>query len=449
MKALSSAQILERLQQRLPLLTGGARDLPERQHTLRATIEWSYELLSSEEQSLFARLSVFSGGCTLEAAEEIAEAHLDILQSLVDKSLVRHTQERFWMLETIREYAAGRLDQSGKAEQLRRRHARHFLALAEEAEPHLPPDRREWLDRLDREHDNLRAAFDWFESSSETQHALRLAGALSRFWFTRGHLVEGRRRLESALRADERPTAARAKALNKASLMGGENATVLAEEGLALNRKLGEPWGIAQSELALASAVAEDDMARARELYEQSARRFRELGDEHHVLIATRSLAWACINLGDRERGRTLHEENLRRARALSNERIEAITLGALAMHAVEDGRIEDAVPMLKESHRLHGELGDPVQTALDVFRFAALLAAEGRALTAARVFSSSDALCEEIGFSLRGWDPEFVEGTLATIRKQLDEAAFAEAWDQGRRLTAGEAVALALDSLD
>jgi hypothetical protein len=133
----------------------------------------------------------------------------------------------------------------------------------------------------------------------------------------------------------------------------------------------------------------------------------------------------------------------------LSNERIEAITLGALAMHAVEDGRIEDAVPMLRESHRLHGELGDPVQTALDVFRFAALLAAEGRAVAAARVFSSSDALCEEVGFNLRGWDPEFVEGTLTSIRGQLDEAAFADAWEQGRALTADEAVALALDSLD
>jgi predicted ATPase/class 3 adenylate cyclase len=448
-KVLSSGQILERLERRLPLLTGGARDLPERQRTLRTTIEWSHELLGPEEQSLFARLAVFSGGCTFEAAEKIAEADLDTLQSLVHKSLVRHTQERFWMLETIREYAAERLDQSSKAEELGRRHARHFLALAEEAEPHLPADRREWFDRLDREHDNLRAAFDWFESSNETQHAMRLAGALSRFWFTRGHLVEGRRRLERVLRADERPTAARAKALNKASLMAGENATALAEEGLALNRKLGEAWGIAQSELALAAAVAEEDMPRAMELYEQSAQRFRELGDENHVLIATRSLAWACINLGDRERGRTLHEENLRRARALSNERIEAITLGALAMHAVEDGRIEDAVPMLRESHRLHGELGDPVQTALDVFRFAALLAAEGRAVAAARVFSSSDALCEEVGFNLRGWDPEFVEGTLTSIRGQLDEAAFADAWEQGRALTADEAVALALDSLD
>ncbi len=118
-------------------------------------------------------------------------------------------------------------------------------------------------------------------------------------------------------------------------------------------------------------------------------------------------------------------------------------------MHAVEDGRVSEAVSTLKESHRLHRELGDPIQTALDVFRFAALLAAEGRAVTAARVFSSSDALCEEIGFGLRPWDPEFVEETLTTIRAQLDEATFAEAWEQGRTLAADEAVALALDSLE
>jgi predicted ATPase/class 3 adenylate cyclase len=443
---LSPRQIVERLSGRLDLLKGG-RDADPRQQTLRATIAWSYELLVEEEQRLFARLAVFAGGCTFETAEDVAEADLDTLQYLVDKSLVRRTEERFWMLETIREYATEQLDQSGEAADLRGRHALHFLTLAEEAEPHLPADRRGWFERLDLEHDNLRAALDHFEAVGETQLALRLAGALSRFWFTKGHLQEGRRRLRNALRTDERPTTARAKALTKAAFMGDDNATALAEEGLALNHELGDVWGIAESELALASAVAPDDMARARELYEQSARRFRELGDEHHVLIATRSLAWAYINLGDREYGRELHEENLRRARELGNKRIEAITLGALAMHAVEDGRIEDAVPMLRESHRLHLELGDPIQSALDVLRFAALLSAMGEAADAARVLSTSHALCEEIGFDLHGWDPEFVAGTLTSIRAELDEAAFLEAWDEGRTLTAEDAIALALKS--
>jgi predicted ATPase/class 3 adenylate cyclase len=183
-KALSSRQILERLEQRLPLLTGGARDLPERQRTLRAAIAWSYELLEPAEQRLFGRLAVFRGGCTLEAAEEVADADLDSLQSLVDKSLLRHTEDRFWMLDTIREYAFAWLESSGDAEYVQRRHAEHFLALAEEVEPNLRGSGRTglWLDRLEREHENLQAAFDRLEASGESDRATRLAGAVSWFW---------------------------------------------------------------------------------------------------------------------------------------------------------------------------------------------------------------------------------------------------------------------------
>ena len=446
---LSPQQILDRLARRLDLLKGG-RDADARQQTLRATIAWSHELLTPDEQRLFARLAVFRGGCTLEAAEAVVEADLDTLQSLVDKSLVRFSDERYSMLETIRDFASERLETWGEAQEQRRRHAEHFLALAEEAEPHLPAYQREWVDRLEIEHDNLRASFDRLESSGETQRALRLAGSLSLFWLVKGHLSEGRRRLEAALDADERPTAARAKALDGASMTVIDTTSRLhAEEGLALHRALGDAWGTAHSQLALGSAVASDDMAMARLLYDESARAFRELGDEHYALIATRGLAWACISLGERERGRALHEENLRRARALSNRRIEAITLGALAMHAVQDGRINDAIPMMRESHRLHRAIGDPVQSAFDVFRFSHVLAVKGEAEVAARVFSSSDTLCEEIGMRLRSWDPEFFDETMAIIRSQLDEAAFVEAWDEGLKLTADEAVVLALNSLE
>ena len=450
-KALSPAQILDRLEHRLPLLTGGARDLPERQRTLRGAIGWSYELLDPAEQRLFARLAVFRGGCRLETAEEVAEAEVDSLQSLVDKSLLRVREDRFWMLETIREYASERLEMSPEADELRRRHAEHFLALAEEAEPHLPAYRREWLDRLDREHDNLRAALDRLEAAGETQLAFRLAGALSRFWLMKGHVAEGRRRFERLLHSDRRPTVARGKALNGASMLGVDGAARRshAEEALALHRELGDAWGTAQSQLVLGSSVAAENMARAQQLYEESAQAFDHLGDEHSALTAYRGLAWACISLGDPERGRALHEENLRRARALSNERIEAITLGALAMLALQEGRVEEVVPMLKESHRLHRKIGDPLQTAFNVFRFAHLVAAQGSAETATRVLSSADTLSEEVGLTLRSWDPEFFDETLATIHARLDETAFAVAWEQGRSLTADEAVALALAELD
>jgi predicted ATPase/class 3 adenylate cyclase len=456
---LSPRQILERLSERLDLLKGG-RDADPRQQTLRATIEWSHELLSDEEKRLFARLSVFAGGCTLEAAEEVTEADLDPLQSLVDKNLLRHTHERFWMLETIREYAAERLEQLGEADELRRRHAEHFLALAEEAEPNLrggSPSPGEWLDRLEADHDNLRAALDRLEASGETQRALRLTAALWLFWNRRGHLPQGRRRLESALAADERPTAARARALIGAAAMAAMSgdsarARTWAEEALALNRALGDAWGTALSQSYIATAAAEEgEWAGARQIAEETARAFRELGDEHYAMLATGLVAWMCRELGDRERSRALTEENLRRARATGHERVEAMSLGSLAMLAVDEGRLQDALAMLQEANRIHRGLGDRFEIALDLCRFARALAAAGRAGTAARLLSTGEALREEIGATLESWvamEAKLRE-TLTAIRAQLDEGAFAEAWEQGRALTADEAVALALDAVD
>jgi predicted ATPase len=457
-KALSSGQILERLDQRLPLLTGGARDVPERQRTLRATIEWSYELLTPEEQRLFLRLAVFSGGCTLEAAEKVAGGDLDTLQSLVDKSLLRHSDERFWMLETIREYAAERLEEPGDAEELRRRHTEHFLALAEEAQPNVRDEwlqgGREWLDRLEREHDNLRAAFDRLEDSGESELGLRLAGALSEFWESRGHVPEARRRLESALRADDRPTAARAKALNAASTMAalaGDASTgrLRAEEALTLHRTLGDPLGTAESLQKLGYALAEEGHpATARPLLEESVRIFRDLGDQHYALWTTRTLAWTYYETGELDRARALHEDNLRRARALGNEPLQAALLGSLAMIAVRQGRVQDALSMLKEKLPIWRDLGDRLEIAVGLCQAARTLAAVGRAGTAVRLLSYSEALRDDVGGS-EAWVERMNEESLAAVRTQLDDAAFAEAWEQGRTLTEDEAVALALDSLD
>jgi predicted ATPase/class 3 adenylate cyclase len=454
-RVLSPEQLLERLSRRLDLLKGG-RAVDPRQQTLRATIEWSYELLEPEEQRLFARLAVFRGGCTLETAEAVCEADLDTLQSLVDKSLLRHREERFWMLETIREFAAERFEESGEAEELWRCHAEHFLALAEDAEPHLGGNPKEWLGRLEREHDNLRAALDRLEASGKSQLALRLAGSLSRFWYLRGHLAEGRRRLEGALRNDERPTAARAKALNGAAMMaleGGDPATgrLRAEEALALHRKLGDAWGAAFCRHLLGGAFAEEgDFARARQIFAESVRAFRELGDEHFTLMASRALAWAYEELGDFERSKALHEENLRRARALGNERMEARSLGSLgAIAGDREGRVQDALSMLKEAYRIDRDHGDRLEIALDLCRFAAALAVAGRAGTATRLLSRSEGLREEIGVTFRAWGAEMNDRTLASIRAQLDEAAFAEEWEQGRALTVDEAVALALAEAD
>jgi predicted ATPase/class 3 adenylate cyclase len=447
-KALTTQKILERLQQRLPLLTGGARDLPERQRTLRAAIAWSYDLLMPEEQRLFARLAVFRGGCTLEAAEAVAAAELDTLQSLVDKSLIRRADDRYWMLETIREYAAARLEESDETRHLDRRHAQFFLALAEEAEPNLPAYRREWINRLDAEHDNIRAALDWFEASGETQNVLRLAGAVMWFWYVRGHFREGLARIETALSRDDRRTRARAKALTAASFLGGELQRRCAEEALALERELGDSRGIAQAQLALGAAIANDDMARARELWEASSARFHEAGDEHYALIADRLLALAYINLGEHNRGIALREDVLHRAQALPNERVEGMVLGAIATSHLHAGRFDEAVALLKDSHRVHAESGDPFQSALDICRFAYAVAVKGDAATAAKILSTSDELVGALGWTLREWDPAFVDDLTKLIRDLLDDESFADAWKDGRTLSADEAVALALEAL-
>ncbi len=450
---LSPRQILERLFKGLDLLKGG-RDIDPRQRTLRATIEWSHDLLTPDEKRLFARLSVFRGGCTLEAAEDVAEADLDILQSLVEKSLIRHRDARSWMLETIREYAAERLEASGEAEEMRRRHANHFLALAEEAER---ADLRwrpgPWLDRLEREHDNLRAAQDRLEASGESELCLRLAAALWRFWQMRGYRAEGQRRLESALRADQRPTAARARALNGAAVMaveGGDPATAKhrAEEALALNRTLGDAWGIAFSGFMLGQASSEGgDFQRARQLWEESVRAFRELGDENYALLASRVLTGTYYDLGDRERARELHEDNLRQARTQGNQELQADLTGTLAEYALEEGRVQDALPMLKDCLRICSDLGNPLEIAMALRRSAWGLALTRRAATAARLLSCSEAVRLEMGFK-RLWFGELKEEELNRIHVQLDEAAFSDAWEAGRKLSLEEAVALALESL-
>jgi predicted ATPase len=450
-RVLSTEQLLERLADRLDLLKAG-RGVDPRQQTLRATIEWSYQLLSPDEQQLFARLAVFAGGCTLETAERVCEADLDTLQSLVDKSLVRVREgDRFWMLETIREYANEKLEESGEAEGLRRLHAECFLALAEEAEPHLLATPEEWPERLEREHDNLRAALDRLEGSGEGQLAQRLAGALWRYWYMRGHLTEGRRRLESALAADASPTVARATALNGAAGMAvtaGDFATARAqaEDGLAIHRTLGDAPGYARSYFMLGfAAIEEGDFPRARPLLEESVRLFHTLHDEHRTGIATFNLAWAYDELGDRERAVALTEDNLQRARALRDERLEAFSLESLAGYAHADDRIEEALSMLKESLRIRRDLVDPLHIAMNLSGFAAALAALGKTETAAQLLSHSVHAYEEIGVRVPRYVAKKNDETLATIHARLDQAAFAEAWEQGRKLAVGQAVALAL----
>jgi predicted ATPase len=448
--ALSPEQILARLSGRLDVLRGG-RDADPRQQTLRATIAWSYELLDEDERGLFARLSVFAGGCTLESAEAVADADLDTLQSLVQKSLVRRTGDRFWMLETIREFASERLEDSGEGSHVKGRHARHYAALAEEPEPTQRAEYTQWHDRLEREHDNLRAALDWLETCGDTEAVLQMAAALRDFWEIGGHFVEGRRRLERALDRDDHPTSARARALNAVGELAGATGhdravRRWAEEALDLNRRLGDVWGVAYALRLLGLAAAEEgDFAGARELAEEGVRLFEQVGDERYRMATTRILAWACYELGDREQARTLHESNLHRSRALRDESMEATTLGSIAtMFAVPEGRAEDAVSMLRQSLGIWQDLGDRMGTMIDLCRLADALSAAGKADAAVAVLACWDASREELG-GAEQWVVAMGERARAAIRAQLDEATFADGWARGTKLSPDEAIALAV----
>ena len=451
-KVLSPAALLQRLEQRLPVLTSGGRDAPERQRTLRATIEWSHDLLTEEEQTLFRRLGVFAGGCTLESAEQVADADLDTLASLVDKSLLRQTHDRFWMLETIRDYATDQLEASDGPNQLRGHHAEHYLTLIEEAEPHLLRGAGSWTTRVEREHDNLRAALDWLEASGENHLALRLVGALARFWYQTAHVLEGRRRVEAALRMDAGATAARARALTGAAMLAhlaGDLVTMKArvEEAYDISIALEDAWGSAYSRFLFGHTfIGDDEFARSREVYEESVAAFRELGDEHFTLVASRALAWMCEELGDQDRFRALYEDILSRARTLGNKRMEARGLCVMARFEAEEGRLGEGLAMLHEAYRIDRDGGLRLEVAVDLSRFAELLAAE-RPEAAAQLLSKAETLRDELGASSEQWAAKMNEQTLATVRSRLDETAFAEAWAQGRELTPDEAVALALET--
>jgi tetratricopeptide (TPR) repeat protein len=456
-KVLSLSALLARLEQRLPMLAGGTRDAPERQRTLRATIEWSHDLLSTHEQRLFSRLAVFRGGWTLESAEQIVEADLDTLQSLVDKSLVRRRDDRYWMLETIREYAAERLDASAEAGALRGRHTEHFVALAEEAEPHLRGSPKKWADRLEDEHDNIRSALDTLEASSETQVALRLAGALAPFWYLRTYATEGRRRLEGILLRDQRGTIARAKALVGYAVMAFaeadlESAASYAEGALVLYRELGARRGSAYSARVLGNALGEMQTeagsARAQKLLEESVGGFREVGDVDSELRAAYNLAVVLGDLGERDRERSMLEDILRRARALGLERDQSMALGGLSGFARREGRTQEAVVQLAECVRIERDLGDLAWTANNLARLAEALAAGGKLASAARLLGGAEALREKVALKWPVWASDMNDQTRSAIRAELDDTEFGQAFDEGRQFTIDDALALALDSV-
>ena len=452
-KVLAPSAMLARLEKRLALLADGPRDLPERQRTLHATIDWSHDLLEPAERQLFARLAVFRGGFTLDAAEAVTGANVERLESLVDKSLLRVRDDRFVMLETIRDFATEKLAVAGEADDMSRRHGQHFVSLAEEAEAHLWQFSQAWLDRLSADHDNLRAALDFFDQTGDVEDALRLAGALQRFWIVRGHLTEGKRRYEELLAADNTPTAARGKALNGAALIAintGDptSARAMAEEALAIHRALGDPWAEARSSYIVGHALADSgDFAPARRLFESARAAFARLGDGHNVLHVTANLAWACEQMGDRDTARALNIENLARSRELANRSMEALSLGGLAVDALADGRVDEALALWRAALAIDRDLGDLRRSVDDMCQYARGLAVAGEPARAMRLLCAAEALHLEIGASV---SPDLVEVNAMTrqvVASKLPPTAAEMACSEGRAMTFDDAFAVALET--
>jgi predicted ATPase/class 3 adenylate cyclase len=379
-RALAVDQIATRLDDRFRLLTGSSRIGVPRHQTLRATIDWSFELLAEEERAVLRRLSVFAGSCTLEAAEGVCALEpvgdadvLDLLSHLVDKSLVAAdpfgSEGRYRLLETIRQYARDRLLESGEAEAVLRRHRDWYLALVEQAAPEFfrGPESGSWLERLDREHDNLRVALQWSEDQpGETGAGLRLAAALWRFWEIRGHLIEGRAWLERMLAATATEVSPlRANALTGAGVlasMHGDHAAATAfhEESLALHRQLGDPRSIAFAINNLANAAAaQADFARASELYEQSAIIARQMKDERAVAFSLINQADVVARKGDAPRARLLFEESVATFREFGDRWGEAFALDSFALVAARERDYEAAQSLHEEALAISRQLGD------------------------------------------------------------------------------------------
>jgi non-specific serine/threonine protein kinase len=470
-RAMPVEQIAARLDDRFRLLT--ARTGLPRQRTLRAAMDWSYDLLSEPERLLMERLSAFAGGWTLEAAESVCASPpieepeiLELLASVVEKSLVvyeeRRPEARYRLLETVREYFRERRPEGGEAHATRRRHLEYFLALAEEGDAHLTDAlQTEWLERLEAEHDNLRAALS--HSTPDTPHSalgLRLAAALGHFWRARGYLTEGREWLAQALAGAAGATAPRARALTESgtlALRQGDYDAARAsyEESLAIGRALGARSGIASSLNNLGMvAYAQEDYEATRAFYEESLAIRRELEDRWAIAASLNNLGTVAYALKDYETARSLYEESLAIRRDLGDRSGIAGSLNNLAMVAYAQGDRAATRSFYEECLPIRQELGDRWGIAGCLEGLAELacagqgpepadIAAAGR--RAARLFGAAEALREAIGAPRLPQEREELRREVNRVRHMLGEPAFDEVWSEGRAMTLEQVIGHAL----
>jgi predicted ATPase/DNA-binding CsgD family transcriptional regulator len=467
LRVLSPQALLARLSSRLQVLTSGARDQPERFQTMRDAIAWSYDLLTQDEQALFRRLAVFVGGFTVEAAESVGQGGngpefsiLEGIASLVDKSLLQRSdhlkaQPRFEMLETVREYALEQLASSHEEQAVRERHAAHFLALAEAANAKLEAGAEQgaWLERLETEHNNLRAVLGWALDQGTTDAALWLATRLGLFWTWHGHLSEGRAWLERALHRAAPSSPVRAAALRAASGLASvhgdaERAISLAEESLAIARELGDTEATARALHLVGTAMHDGGIGdHGLAASEEAVALYRALGDKHRTARSLTNVGLAALVARDYDRASTLLQEALDVLSEFGGAVDVAVCLLNLGEVAREQGDFARAATLYQESLVVRWELQERVGISYCLGGLACIAAGCGDLKRSARLFGAADALREALGVPRSRPFPSSHDRDLAAVRARLGEAAFAAVFAAGRALPLDEAVREALSA--
>lgn len=499
-RALSVEQINTRLTDAYRFLTGGSRSALPRQQTLRAAVDWSYDLLSPREQACFRRLSVFAGSFSLDAAEVICAGEpgegyfvLDVLSSLIDKSLVlverRSSEARYRLLETIRQYGQDKLQEFAEAEQVRRTHRDWYARLAEQAEADMKEAQQERVfDCLAAEHENLRAALGWSLEQQEAETAAQIGAAIWRYWLLRGHMGEGRSFLERALAGLSEQNTVRAKTLNVAAILASlqddyTTARTLAEESLALSRQLAEKKQTSHALYILGRlARIEGNYTEAVTFYEESLLLVRELGQQDDIALVLSDLGLTVLSLGEHERATALCEESLALSRTLGDPRAIASwlanlgtivlargddqrakelcdeslairrtlgykggcahTLAILGRIALVQGDYEQAIACFNESLTLRQETGEKEGIATALEGLAALTGMLGQPVRAAWLYGFAASLRSLLGAPLPSIDRPAYAQSVAALHAHLDESTFLSAWTVGKAMTLEEALA-------
>ncbi len=462
--AFTPSALLNRLERRLPLLTAGPLDAPARLQTMRDAIAWSIDALSEDEQQLFQRLSVFVDGFALEAAQAVATDTADESTSVVDgiTSLIRKSvlqqrvasgDMRFWMLETIREYGQDLAARSGEEATVRRRHAAWCLALAERAGPELSgPDQGIWVERLETELGNIRAALGWLREQGETTLALRLATALGWFWMMPGRFQEGSDLFAALIAlpgADDSPETLASALVTAADLKDwlgdSPGARELHAQALALYRRLDDRRRVASVLRGMGSnAIDQDDAVSAIRLLEESLIHARATGEHWEVAAVTNLLGIAAFAIGDYDAALARHDEALTVWRQLGGATHISVALTSMGIVAFAAGQFSRAAAVYREALDLSMAVDDRYDVVRAVEGFGLLAAAGGDPRQAARLLGVAQAQLELFGTPRRRATQALVERVLSNLRRTLGDSAFAAAWEEGHALPLTEAVAMA-----